>query len=354
MAPLAETRNISSMAPLLKLPNELLLEVAVHLERFRDLNSLLRTSRFFHTTFHALLYRWVITADDTVRDDIVEWVLSESQVASLVHLLDNGLSANYKFECGRDLLRALCRLYGQERSVPLARLLIERGADIEARNANACTVLHEAIRKYNRGIAALLLAHGADANAVNKCGFTPLQDAVFYGTLGIATLLLAHGADVNANALDGYGYTPLHDAVADCNYGLVRLLLAHGADINALSTSGQTPLHMVSARRDHADPKLAKLLLEHDADVNAIDLHGRTLLHLISQDRGPRWDKDLSMAKFLVENGADVNAISKAGRSPLQEALSGDPHSKEYRDRLIGLLIAHGADVSELNSPDGE
>jgi ankyrin repeat protein len=316
MAPLAETRNISSKALLLKLPNELLLEVAVHLERFRDLNSLLRTSRFFHTTFHTLLYRRVITADDTVRDGIVSWVLSEYQVASLVHLLDNGLSANYKFECGRDLLRALCRLDDQEHSVPLARLLIERGADIEARNANARTVLHTAIRKYNRGIAALLLAHGADVNA-----------------------------------LDGYGYTPLHDAVANCDYDLVRLLLAHGADINALSTSGQRPLHRVSRWPDY---KTAKLLLEHGADVNAIDFDGRTLLHLISQDRGPGCDNDFSMAKFLVENGADVNAISKDGRSPLQEALSGPPYSKQYRDRLIGFLIAHGADVSVLNSADGE
>jgi hypothetical protein len=67
------TEDIRRKSPLLTLPNELLLEMAAHLERFRDLNCLLRTSRFFHT----ILYRRAITAADTVRDDIVSWVPSE-------------------------------------------------------------------------------------------------------------------------------------------------------------------------------------------------------------------------------------------------------------------------------------
>jgi hypothetical protein len=38
------------------------------------------------------------------------------------------------------MLFTLCRLYDQERSVPLARMLIQRGADIEAKNGNSDTL----------------------------------------------------------------------------------------------------------------------------------------------------------------------------------------------------------------------
>jgi hypothetical protein len=106
--------------------------VASHLKRFRDLNPLLCTSRFLRSLFHSLLYRRAITATGTVCDDIVSWVLSEYQVVSLMHLLDNRLSVNRKFGDGRYLLHMLYRLEDKERSVPLARLLLERGADIDA------------------------------------------------------------------------------------------------------------------------------------------------------------------------------------------------------------------------------
>jgi hypothetical protein len=65
-------------------------------------------------------------------------VLSEYRVASLTLLLDNGLSVYQELQMlSRDmghrlhLLRWICNNDDQERSVPLARLLLERGADTE-------------------------------------------------------------------------------------------------------------------------------------------------------------------------------------------------------------------------------
>jgi hypothetical protein len=105
------------------LPNELLFEVASHLESFSDLN------------FNIHLYRRAVDASDPVREDIVQWVLSEYRLASLTLLLDNGLSVDQKLDTlyPKTLLRRICGLSDQKRSVSLARLLIERGADVEER-----------------------------------------------------------------------------------------------------------------------------------------------------------------------------------------------------------------------------
>jgi hypothetical protein len=91
--------------PLLTLPNELFSEVASHSESFKDLNSLLRTSRFFHDLFNTQLYRRAIDAEDAVRAGIVQWVLSEYRVASLTRLLDNGLSIDQKLPIQDGMVR---------------------------------------------------------------------------------------------------------------------------------------------------------------------------------------------------------------------------------------------------------
>jgi hypothetical protein len=163
------TEATSSKSPLLGLPNELICEVASHLKSFKDLNALVRTSPVFHGMFNANLYRRSVAANRSVLGDIVGWALSGYRLTSLILLLDNGLSVNHtgRFlpRCMYDetMLSFLCSLDDQERSVPLARLLIQRGADMEVKDGlYADTALFKAIRYDNYEIAALLLAHGAD------------------------------------------------------------------------------------------------------------------------------------------------------------------------------------------------
>jgi ankyrin repeat protein len=371
------TQDIGSKSPLLKLPNELLLEVALHLERFQDLNSLLRTSKLFHTVFHTLLYRRAITAKDIVRDQIVWRVLSRCRVASLRHLLDNGLSANNQFSDGRNLLRTLCQLDDKERSVPLVRLLLKRGADIESKDTRtgSSTVLHVAARNDNCEIATLLLAHGADVNATEVHKRTPLHDAAFQGHCDSAALLLAHGADVNA--VSTHGNTPLLEAAVACRSDIASVLLAHGADVNAVSTHGNTPLleAVVACRSDIASVLLAHgaavdarsatgdtpllvalhnrnkdvipVLLAHGADVDARDVLGRTPLHVASTYFA---QADHTLAKLLVEHDADVNAIDSAGRTPLH--LATREFVDCYDDELFmpKFLLENGAAVDAISN----
>ncbi len=68
------------------------------------------------------------------------------------------------------------------------------------------TPLHEAAAMGHLEVARLLLERGADVNAKNKHGFTPLHFAAGIGHTDVAKLLLEHGADVNAK--DEHGRTP--------------------------------------------------------------------------------------------------------------------------------------------------
>jgi tankyrase len=49
----------------------------------------------------------------------------------------------------------------------------------------------------------MLLDHGADPNARQQQDYTPLHGAASRGDVEMAKLLLAHGADRNARASDG-------------------------------------------------------------------------------------------------------------------------------------------------------
>ena len=96
--------------------------------------------------------------------------------------------------------------------------------------------------------ARLLLDNGADINAKTIIELTPLFLASYINCPDSVHLLLKRGARINEET--EYG-TPLHMA---CEKGLskvVALLLEYGADLNARNQEGQTPIELLSNRRSH-------------------------------------------------------------------------------------------------------
>jgi len=87
----------------------------------------------------------------------------------------------------------------------LARWLIEQGADVNAAADNAARVapLHAAAAVRDRETTRMLLERGADPNARQQSDYTPLHGAASRGDTELAELLLAHGAQRDARATDG-------------------------------------------------------------------------------------------------------------------------------------------------------
>jgi ankyrin repeat protein len=81
--------------------------------------------------------------------------------------------------------------------VDAARLLLDRGADVDAhgRGWMTGTPLNSAAAGGHADVARLLLDAGADPNARQASGWTPLHSAAHNGDLELVELLLAGGAD---------------------------------------------------------------------------------------------------------------------------------------------------------------
>ena len=85
------------------------------------------------------------------------------------------------------------------------RLLLDRGANVlaAARNYMKVQPLHAAVSSRNPEIVALLLERGADPNARQQVGYTPLMGAAASGKRTLVDPLLESGADPALKAEDG-------------------------------------------------------------------------------------------------------------------------------------------------------
>ena len=114
----------------------------------------------------------------------------------------------------------------------------------------------------NLEMMALFLERGANINATNANGEQALMHAAWRGRIEAVEWLLGRGAQINRPDLQ---WSALHYAVFNGHDAVAKLLLARGANINARSTNGSTPLMMAAREGREA---LARMLLERGADVN--------------------------------------------------------------------------------------
>lgn len=142
--------------------------------------------------------------------------------------------------------------------------LIEREPElVKARHTMGWTALHFAAFAGNLETARLLIDRGAevDARAKNRFDNTPLQVALLTEQEKLAELLIAKGADARAKQADGF--TALHEAALFGNERLITMLLAAGADVGAKAKEGRTPL-TEALRGNH--PSAAALLRSRGAE----------------------------------------------------------------------------------------
>ena len=194
----------------------------------------------------------------------------------------------------------------------LLRVLEAAGHDIDTRKKllthAQMSELRVAALLIQKGIAELLVDKGADIEAKNNGGYTPLDSAVGSNSIDMTRLLIEKGADINTRS--NAGSTPLHD-VPSCD--IAQLLIENGADIDAKDKDGWTPLHHCAQRIAYAPGSgvwqdLAMLFIENGAKIDEKDEKGRTPLKVGAgfKKSAPQW---VDFAKLLIDKGADTSGI---------------------------------------------
>ncbi len=146
--------------------------------------------------------------------------IDSGSVAAVRRLLDSGTSPDTMVYGAPAIMWAVWddRYY-------VAKLLVDRGADVNRCDAEGYTSLMSACGTSNLRIVKLLLDNGADVNVVERTyGMSALQSASEAGDEEIVDLLLARGADVNH--LDKFGGNCLEEAAFYGNGAIVQKLRA--------------------------------------------------------------------------------------------------------------------------------
>ncbi|MBL7995396.1 ankyrin repeat domain-containing protein [bacterium] len=157
----------------------------------------------------------------------------------------------------------------------LVRLLLSRGADVNALATNGQTALMYAARYAPAEVVESLIKKGANVNAKDEDGKTALTFAVLFDRLDIVKSLLHYKADVNAR--DRFHFTPLMQAAIKGRADIITVLLANGADLRAANDQGQTVL-MLSAEYNRIEA--VRIILKKGADIRVRDKKNRNALDI--------------------------------------------------------------------------
>ena len=233
-------------------------------------------------------------------------------------LLDRGSNPNVRDRDDTPALMAATLYAGSD----TVKLLLDRGADPNVPNAAGATALMWAIPDFAK--AKVLVEHGADVNArSSNFGRTPLLVAASYpGTVEILKLLLGKGADLHAK--DKTGVHALGRATTSADVEVVRFLVESGLDPNE---EGYGPASTRLYARHH-QPSI-DYLISKGLKMNPEILPGAS-----------HWQDPKSIEKWIAM-GADVNARAVPYR---RTALMTAAASEQSTPATLKVLLEHGAD----------
>jgi hypothetical protein len=218
----------------------------------------------------------------------------------------------------------------------VATLLLDKGADPNAVDANGFTALHHAVRDSDYGIdqgtkatavtvVKTLLAHGANPNARLKIDEEKAAAERKLNAGGAGARAKRNAMTITEIELNGA--TPVALAAEVNNLEAIKALVDAGADPLVATETGTTPLMLASGAGTDVQRarsleerataiQTAKYLVDHGADVNAAGQFGWTALHSAS------YQGLNDVVAFLASKGAKLDAMDGLGQTPLSISLS--------------------------------
>ncbi|KAL8999147.1 MAG: hypothetical protein Q9169_001926 [Polycauliona sp. 2 TL-2023] len=200
----------------------------------------------------------------------------------------------------------------------LVQMLLEHDLDTEAHAPGSGAALYTAVTKGHPEIVKLLLAYGADPNKRPSGTEPALYKAVSKQHVDIVELLLQQ-PNLRIDDTPPGGTTAMYRAAKKGNTELVRKLLAAGAKVDAAPMGTNSAMFEAAKRGDY---DICKFLLEQGAEVDRRTTGGDTALcNVVGK-------KDMAIIRLLLEHGAKINAKAWGGETALQKAVSKGKHDQ--------------------------
>jgi ankyrin repeat protein len=215
----------------------------------------------------------------------------------------------------------------------IVSILVEAGADINARNDKGSTALNLAARDGNEVLVELLLDARAKVNTPLDGSHSAMMPAAGESEEGVRML-----ADVRAdvNSQDDSGNSALIVAAEGDHIETVRLLLDAGADTNLRNKSRETALSFAAVSGHES---IVQLLLDAGADVDAQIMTGDTALSLAAKCDNKEVVRILLAAGARVDTWTLVGPMRTFVETILGVGESGSPAWAVKPVRWIGSLV---------------
>lgn len=120
-----------------------------------------------------------------------------------LHLAGNFIFDNYSINANRNVLIVVVFTAGYN-NLEVAELLVERGAEVDARDKGGLIPLHNASSYGHADVAALLIRSGTSVNATDKWGFAPLHEAAQKGRTQLCALLVSYNSPLLITKPDNF------------------------------------------------------------------------------------------------------------------------------------------------------
>lgn len=246
----------------------------------------------------------------------------------------------------------LCCLYG---SLDAVRKLIERGANINAKNKRGTNPLHHVFGCSSDNIrvidfARLLINYKVDYKAKTLNGNNALLVLCKYSAavdlLEAARLLIVEqNIDVNQKnqSWENASHRLLQNKNASASkiIAVARLLIAKGIEVNGKSIKGRNALlQLLSSspqRKDLLKQGMIELLIDSGIKLEAKDADGFTALHLVCKNS----DGDIlyDQVRILVEAGADINCSAIKGETAISLLFGRKKVMLEVPEDVVQFLL---------------
>ncbi|KAI9257634.1 ankyrin repeat-containing domain protein [Sporodiniella umbellata] len=278
---------------------------------------------------------------------LIKSLENANQVESILRN-ERHLEINKKDNHGDTALHFASRAH----NVPVMRLLVKYGADIEAVNEHGRRPLHEAIDSVDC-VKYLVTKCKADVNAMKRGDWTPTMIAAMKGYTEIVTILVNAGALLNRTTKDGR--SALYLATQEGHIELAKYLTDKCPNtITQTTNSGRLPIQAAAAlsydEKGTAAYEITTYFLQRaQIPVSSLLLHrdnsGRNLLldAAVSQN--------LELLKYLLDQGADPNDKDSLGRTMVHHAAMMSHLNVLYLLQLIPSIKWDLPDLWDLWTP---